>query len=68
MNVFEVSKNLRMRFIDIKMIYGSRKGWLKKMRGIVTEDDCNDTYGRCRMCQALKLKYPDERIHSKRTV
>ena len=38
------------------------------MRGIVAEDDCNDTYGRYRMCQALKLKYPDEEIPSERTV
>ena len=38
------------------------------MHGIVTEDDYNDTYGRCQMCQALKLKYPDERIPSERTV
>lgn len=38
------------------------------MRGIVAEDECNDTYGRCRMYQALKLKYPDEDIPSERTV
>lgn len=40
----------------------------EKMRGIVAEDECNDTYGRCRMYQALKLKYPDEYIPSERTV
>ena len=76
----EVSKNLRMRFIDIKTDGGTLKGkiafycdaldvtrqgfywYLKhrddpwkyeeiaeKMRGIVAEDECNDTYGRCRM-------------------
>ncbi len=38
------------------------------MWGIVAEDECNDTYGRCRMYQALKLKYPDEDIPSERTV
>ena len=38
------------------------------MRGIVTEDECNDTCGRCRMYQALKPKYPDEDIPSERTV
>lgn len=32
------------------------------------EDECNDTYGRCRMYQALKLKYPAEDIPSERTV
>ena len=41
---------------------------LKKMRGIVAEDECNDTYGRCRMYQALKLKFPDKKIPSERTV
>lgn len=40
----------------------------EKMRGIVAEDECNDTYGRCRMHQALKLKYPDEDIPSEKTV
>ena len=40
----------------------------EKIRGIAAEDECNDTYGRCRMYQALKLKYPDENIPSERTV
>lgn len=40
----------------------------EKMRCIVAEDECNDTYGRCRMYQALKLKYPDEDIPGERTV
>lgn len=31
-------------------------------------DECNDTYGRCRMYYALKLKYPDENVPSERTV
>lgn len=40
----------------------------EKIRNIVAEDECNDTYGRCRMYQALKLKYPDEDIPGERTV
>ena len=32
------------------------------------EDKCNDTYGRCQMYQALKLKYPNEDIPGERTV
>lgn len=40
----------------------------EKMRVIVDEDECNDTYGRCRMNQALKLKYPNEDVPSERTV
>ena len=40
----------------------------EEMRGIVAEDECNDTYGRCRMYQALKLKFPDEKVPSERTV
>ena len=38
------------------------------MRDIVAEDECNDTYGRCRMREALALKYPDEKLPSERTV
>lgn len=33
------------------------EGITEKIRGIVAEDEYNDTYGRCRMYQALKLKY-----------
>ena len=43
-------------------------GIAEKMREIVAEDECNDTYGRCRMYQALKLKFPDEKIPGERTV
>ena len=39
------------------------------MRAIVSEDECNDTYGRIRMYQALLLKQPEGiRIPSERTV
>lgn len=39
------------------------------MRAIVTEDECNDTYGRIRMYQALLLKQPEGvRILGERTV
>ncbi len=38
------------------------------MRDIVEEDECNDTYGRCRMCEALALKYPDEKFPGERTI
>ena len=40
----------------------------EKIRTIEAEDECNDTYGRCRMYQALKLKYPNEDIPCERTV
>lgn len=38
------------------------------MRGILVEDECNDTYGWCRMRQALKLKYSDGNIPGERTI
>ncbi len=34
----------------------------------MAEDECNDTYGRCRMYHARKLKYLDEAIPSEKTV
>lgn len=45
------------------------QGLADTMRAIVSEDECNDTYGRIRMYQALLLKQP-ERVHipSERTV
>lgn len=44
------------------------EGIVEKMRSILAEDKCNDTYGRCRMSQALKLKYSDEDIPGERTI
>jgi len=38
------------------------------MKDIVAEDECNDTYGRCRMYAALTQRYPEEDIPSERTV
>lgn len=39
------------------------------MKEIAREDECNDTYGRLRMYQALCLKYPEGvSIPSERTV
>ena len=39
------------------------------MKEILTEDECNDTYGRIRMYQALTLKQPENMdIPSERTV
>lgn len=35
---------------------------------MIAEDECNDTYGRKRIHEALKLKYPDEKVPSERTV
>ena len=39
-----------------------------KMRSIVAENECNDTYGRSRMHDALVQKYPGEDIPGERTV
>ena len=38
------------------------------MRSVIAENECNDTYGRCRMREALIQKFPDEDIPSERTV
>ena len=44
------------------------EGIAERMRTILSEYECNDTYGRCRMYEALKLKYPEDDIPSERTV
>ena len=38
------------------------------MMEILSEDECNDTYGRERMHKPLLLKYPDSGIPSETTV
>jgi len=40
----------------------------EKMRDIVAEDEYNDTYGRCRMREALALRYPNEKFPGERTI
>ena len=45
------------------------KALAEEMRAINSEDECNDTYGRIRMYQALKLKKPaGVHIPNERTV
>lgn len=44
------------------------EGIAEKIRSIVKEDICNDTYGRYRMHQALRQKYPEDIIPSERTI
>lgn len=40
----------------------------EKIRAIIAEDECNDTYGRSRMYDALKQKHPEDDIPGERTV
>ena len=40
----------------------------ERMRSVIAENECNDTYGRCRMREALIQKFPDEDIPSERTI
>ncbi len=57
-----------------KYLLGKDKSWkyeglAEAMRDIVSEDECNDTYDRVRMYQALQLKAPEGvRIPSENTV
>ena len=44
------------------------EGIAEKMRSIVAEDECNDTYGRSRMHDALIQKFPEDDIPSERTI
>ena len=45
------------------------QGLADAMKEIISEDECNDTYGRIRMYQALLLKQPEGvHIPSERTV
>ncbi len=48
-----------------KYLKSKNKSWkyavlAEEMLQIISEDECNDTYGRIRMYQALKLRHPDD--------
>lgn len=46
-----------------------KNGWLEELiTDILEEDECNDTYGRRRMHEALTLRHPDRPIPGERTV
>ena len=38
------------------------------IKEIISEDECNDAYGRVRMREALEYKYPGKKIPSERTI
>ena len=67
----ETLKVSRQAFYDY--LNNKNKPWkyehlAQLIKNILSEDDCNYTYGRGRMYAALKLKYPDEKIPSERTL
>lgn len=35
---------------------------------IIAEDECNDTYGRVRIFEALRFKFPEQKLPSERTI
>ena len=66
--VLQVSRQGFYSFLKHRDAPWKYEGVAEKMRAIITEDECNDTYGRSRMHDALKQKYPDEDIPGERTV
>ena len=67
----KVLKVTRQRFHEY--LKNRNKPWkheelAAKMMEILSEDECNDTYGRERMHKALLHKYPDSGIPSETTV
>ena len=66
--VLQVSRQGFYSFLKHRDDPWKYEGVAEKMRAIITEDECNDTYGRSRMHDALKQKYPDEDIPGERTV
>ena len=66
--VLQVSRQGFYSFLKHRDDPWKYEGVAEKMRAIITEDECNDTYGRSRMHDALKQKYPDEDIPGERNV
>ena len=67
-NILKVSRQGFYCFLNHRDESWKYESIAEKMRAIVSEDECNDSYGRGRMRDALKQKYPDEDIPSERTV
>ena len=67
--VLHVSRQAFRNYLKNKDAAWKYQSLADAMRDIRAEDECNDTYGRIRMYQALQLKQPEGiRIPSERTV
>ena len=67
--ILKVSREAFRKYLINKDKPWKYKALADEMRKIKEEDECNDTYGRIRMYQALKLKSPKNiHIPSERTV
>ena len=67
--VLKVSRQAFSNYVKTKNAPWKYQPLADAMLDICREDECNDTYGRIRMYQALKLKHPDGlHIPSERTV
>lgn len=65
----KVSRQAFNNYLKTKGAEWKYQSLAEAMMDICQEDECNDTYGRIRMYQALQLKQPDGvRIPSERTV
>lgn len=41
---------------------------VEQIRSVIADDECNNTYGRKRMAEALRHKFPDEKLPSESTI
>lgn len=67
--ILKVSRQAFNNYLKTKDAEWKYQPLADAMMDICQEDECNDTYGRIHMCQALKLKQPDGvHIPSERTI
>ena len=57
--VLQVSRGAFRKYLQNKDNPWKYEDLAEAMREIISEDECNDTYGRVRMYQALQLKAPE---------
>ena len=67
--VLHVSRQAFNKYLKTKDVPWKYQALADAMIDICSEDECNDTYGRIRMYQALQLKHPEAvHIPGERTV
>ena len=67
--ILKVSRQGFYKYLAVKDQTWKYQDIAEEMKAIVEEDECNDTYGRCRMYEALQLRHSGEsNIPSERTV
>lgn len=66
--ILEVSRQGFYDYLERKEKPWKHERLAEQILSVIADDECNNTYGRRRMTEALRLKFPNEKIPSESTI